>query len=170
MDKRIKILMVVLFSILLISANFSLFSGEKEFSKCPACGHKMEKGKGLAIDHHGKTIHVCGEKCKEAFEKKAADCTCGVTYKCPMNSCNYTSDKDGKCPKCGMALKKAEAKPVYKCTSEGCKFTSDKEGKCPACKTELKKVECEKCSGHKKLHKKHSKLHKSHKEKDCRKK
>ncbi|MCK4888424.1 MAG: hypothetical protein KAS21_05925 [Candidatus Aminicenantes bacterium] len=162
MDKKIKILMVVLFSLLLISANFSLFSGEKDVSKCPACGHKMEKGKGLAFDHHGKTVHVCGEKCKEAFEKKAADCTHSTTYKCPMKACNYTTDKDGKCPHCGMALKKVEAKPVYKCTTEGCKFTSDKEGSCPHCKTDLKKVECS-------HHKADSKLHKAHTKKGCNK-
>ena len=163
MNKRVKILMVVIFSILLISANFSLFSGEKEMSKCPACGHKMEAGKGIAVDHHGKNVHVCGEKCKAAFEKMAAKCTCGVTYKCPMKACNYTSDKEGKCEKCGMVLKKVEAKPVYKCTSEGCKFTSDKEGKCPHCKTDLKKVKCEKCADH-------SKVHKAHTKKDCTKK
>ena len=163
MDKKVKILMVVIFSLLLVSANYSLFSGEKDLSKCPACGHKMEKGKGFTFDHHGKTVHVCGEKCKEAFEKKAADCTHSTTYKCPMEACNYASDKDGKCPKCGMALKKVEAKPVYKCTTEGCKFTSDKEGKCPSCKTDLKKECCSTHTAHK--------GHKTHKTKSgCTKK
>jgi YHS domain-containing protein len=157
MDKKFKILMVVLFSVLLISANYSLFSGEKAMVECAGCGHKMEAGKGVTADHHGKTLHFCGEKCKDAFEKKAADCTCHVKYKCPMKVCNYTSDKDGKCPKCGMALKKVEAKPVYKCTTEGCKFTSDKEGKCPHCKTDLKKAECPKCGDHSKVHKAHKK-------------
>jgi len=154
MDKKIRILMVVVFSILLISANHALFSGEKTMVKCDGCGHEMEMGKGVKADHHGKTLTFCSEKCKEAFEKKAADCTCGVTYKCPMKACEYKSDKDGKCPKCGMALKKVEAKPVYKCTSDGCKFTSDKEGKCPHCKTDLKKAGC--CA-HKCESKKHTK-------------
>ena len=158
MDKKMKVLMVVIFSVLLISANYSLFSGEKEKVKCDGCGHEMEMGKGVKADHHGKSLTFCSEKCKEAFNKKAVECTCGVTYKCPMKACNYSTDKDGKCPKCGMALKKAEAKPVYKCTTDGCKFTSDKEGKCPHCKTDLKKAECKKC----KDHKKHSKLHKEH--------
>ena len=69
MDKRIKIMMVVIFSILLVSANFSLFSGEKEMSKCPACGHKMEAGKGVSVDHHGKKVQVCGENVKRHLKR-----------------------------------------------------------------------------------------------------
>ena len=151
MNNRSKILMVFVFSVLLISANFSLYSGEKEMEKCPSCGQKMEQGKGVSFDHHGKTVHVCSEQCKTAFEKKVKDSASLVTYKCPMDSCNYTSDEDGKCPKCGMALEKVVKKSVYKCTTKGCSYTSDKEGKCPMCKTDLKKVE----SSYHKDHKKH---------------
>ncbi len=125
MDKKIKVLMVVLFSILLVSANFSLFSAEKDCTKCDGCGDKVAKVKDTAVE-----------------------CTCETVYKCPMEACDFTSEKDGKCLKCGMALKKVEAKPVYKCTTDGCKFTSHKEGSCPQCKTELKKIECLKHKAH----------------------
>lgn len=163
MNKRVKILMVVIFSVLLISANFNLFSGEKEFTKCPGCGHNVEKGKGVTADHHGGKLTFCHEKCKDAFVKKTAECNHKATYKCPMEKCNFSSDKDGKCPKCGMALEKVEKKAVYKCTTEGCKFTSDKEGKCPSCKTDLKKECCSTHTAHK--------GHKTHKTKSgCTKK
>lgn len=163
MNKNFKIISVIIFLSLIFAANTSLFSGEKEFVKCPTCGHKMEKGKALEVKHGDKTFYVCGEKCKAAFEKKEGECTHKAVYKCPMKACNYASEKDGKCPKCGMALKKVEAKTVYHCTTEGCKYTSDKAGKCPACKTDLKKKklayskEC--CSGKetKHTHKSHSK-------------
>ncbi len=153
MNKKIKLLMVVVFSVLLVSGSFSLYSGEKDIIKCSGCGQKIENGKGVKVDHHGKTLHFCNEKCKENAKKKSKKCNCGTTYVCPMKSCNYSSDKDGKCPKCGMALKKVEKKSEYKCTTKGCTYKSDKSGKCPKCKTELKKSGC---SHHKDHNKKES--------------
>ncbi|MEI2822068.1 MAG: heavy metal-binding domain-containing protein [Chitinophagaceae bacterium] len=55
-------------------------------------------------------------------------------YTCPMHP-DVTSDKPGKCPKCGMELKeKEQATVVYSCPMkcEGDK-TYDKPGKCPKC-------------------------------------
>ena len=59
-------------------------------------------------------------------------------YACPMHS-DITSDKPGKCPKCGMDLNlsrkeqmKAEAVKLYTCPMHP-DVTSDKSGKCPKC-------------------------------------
>ena len=104
--------------------------------KCTDADMRWKTEKELKWIIMANHFTVCGEKCKGSAGKRRPICTCGVTYECPMKACEYKSEKDGKCPKCGMALKKVEAKPVYKCTSEGCKFTSDKEGKCPHCKTD----------------------------------
>ncbi len=76
-----------------------------------------------------------------------------VAYQCPMKcEGDKTYDKPGKCPKCGMELKKVEAvKTAYQCPMkcEGDK-TYDKPGKCPKCGMELKKVEAKTSSGKKK--------------------
>ncbi len=74
--------------------------------------------------------------------KKAADAkqTAEKTvYTCPMHS-DVVSDKPGKCPKCGMALKavvKTTASFVCPMHSD---VTSDKPGKCPKCGMALKPV------------------------------
>jgi hypothetical protein len=56
-----------------------------------------------------------------------------VSYTCPMHS-DVTSDKAGKCPKCGMNLvaKKTEAKKTFICPMHS-DITSDKAGKCSKC-------------------------------------
>lgn len=61
------------------------------------------------------------------------------TYTCPMHP-DVTSDKPGKCSKCGMALKEKEPAVVaYSCPMkcEGDK-TYDKPGNCPKCGMALK--------------------------------
>ncbi len=61
-------------------------------------------------------------------------------YTCPMHS-EVVSEKEGKCPKCGMELVKknqikASAEKIYVCTM--CKgVTSKKPGKCPKCGMDL---------------------------------
>ncbi len=59
------------------------------------------------------------------------------TYACPMHP-DVTSDRPGKCSKCGMDLKEMPA-VVYACPMkcEGDK-TYDKPGTCPKCGMELK--------------------------------
>ncbi len=68
-------------------------------------------------EYKGKTYYFCCEKCKAAFEKDPEKCleACkdkhkcceeNVSYVCPMKECNVKTDKPGKCPKCGMELKK----------------------------------------------------------------
>ncbi|MEO5891022.1 MAG: heavy metal-binding domain-containing protein [Ferruginibacter sp.] len=59
-------------------------------------------------------------------------------YVCPMHA-DITSNKPGKCSKCGMALVKVKnpAKKTYSCPMHP-EVTSDKPGKCPKCKMDLK--------------------------------
>lgn len=51
-----------------------------------------------------------------------------VVYTCPMHP-EVTSDKPGKCPKCGMTL---VVKQQYTCPMHP-EVVSDKPGKCPKC-------------------------------------
>jgi hypothetical protein len=66
-------------------------------------------------------------------------------YTCPMHP-EVITNKPGKCPKCGMALVKMEAKKtmemksdVYTCPMHS-DVKSDKPGKCPKCGMNLVKV------------------------------
>jgi acetolactate decarboxylase len=63
-------------------------------------------------------------------------------YQCPMKcEGDKTYDKPGKCPVCGMSLRKISQPEVYQCPMkcEGEK-TYDKPGKCPVCGMSLRKV------------------------------
>jgi len=63
-------------------------------------------------------------------------------YQCPMKcEGDKTYDKPGKCPVCGMALRKISEPEVYQCPMkcEGDK-TYDKPGKCPVCGMALQKI------------------------------
>ena len=60
-------------------------------------------------------------------------------YVCPMHP-DVTSDKPGKCSKCGMDLKEkktTETSVVYTCPMHP-EVTSDKPGKCSKCGMDLK--------------------------------
>ena len=64
------------------------------------------------------------------------------TYSCPMHP-EVTSDKPGKCSKCGMDLRlskkeilKREVVNIYSCPMHP-DITSDKPGKCSACGMDL---------------------------------
>jgi len=85
-----------------------------------------------------------------------------ITYACPMHP-EVISNKQGKCPKCGMDLIKSQKEKMkmeemktYVCPMHP-EVTSDKPGKCPKCGMELKeKVKTEivyacpmKCEGDK---------------------
>lgn len=71
-------------------------------------------------------------------------------YTCPMHP-DVTSDKPGKCSKCGMELtEKEQGTVVYSCPMkcEGDK-TYDKPGKCPKCGMALKEQKKDDHSNHK---------------------
>jgi YHS domain-containing protein len=80
---------------------------------CPVCKKKLEKKDDqFKAVYKEKTFYFDNEKCKAEFEKDPEKysqcCKAEVFYVCPMKQCNFKSDKPGKCPKCGMELKKAE--------------------------------------------------------------
>src|SRR5450755_1166831 len=56
----------------------------------------------------------------------------GGVYACPMHP-EVTSDKPGKCPKCGMTLVKTK---MYSCPMHP-EVVSSKPGKCPKCGMDL---------------------------------
>lgn len=59
-----------------------------------------------------------------------------IAFSCPMHP-EITSDKPGKCSKCGMALVKSKNEKVYVCPMHP-DVTSNAPGKCPKCKMALK--------------------------------
>lgn len=78
------------------------------------------------------------EKKEEGKKEEVKECCEGTSYYCSMKECDYKSDKPGKCPKCGMELKKHEPKTVYVCPMKQCKVETDKPGNCPKCGMKLK--------------------------------
>lgn len=61
-----------------------------------------------------------------------------VTYTCPMHP-EVTSDRPGKCPKCGMLLEtKAAKQTVYTCPMHP-EISANEPGKCPKCGMTLEK-------------------------------
>ncbi len=64
-------------------------------------------------------------------------------YVCAMHK-DITSNKPGKCSKCGMDLKKVDAAAkAYSCPMHK-DVTSDKPGKCPKCGMDLTKTKAKK--------------------------
>ena len=96
----------------------------------------------LNAEHH--------EKGKESKFK----CPHEGSYFCAKEECKYSSDKAGKCPHCGVELKKHEHKVAYVCPMKQCKVKSDKPGKCPKCGMALKeKTWCSFLAKKSKMHK-----------------
>lgn len=115
--------------------------GSKEM-KCVVCGHAFTKDAAkFTTDYKGKTYYFANEKCHAEFEKNPGRYAFveEVVYSCPMHP-EETSMKEGKCPKCGMALKKHVYQSYYVCPMSQCNVRSDEPGKCPKCGMELKKV------------------------------
>ena len=79
---------------------------------------------------------------KTTGKKAAATQSAKVLYSCPMHP-EVTSDKPGKCSKCGMDLVKQEKKmATYSCPMHA-EVTSDKPGKCSKCGMDLTKTKKE---------------------------
>ena len=65
-------------------------------------GSKMMIKKGDCMERSGK---MCTDKMKMMDKKKTTKKMAAMMYKCPMHP-EVTSDKPGKCSKCGMDLVK----------------------------------------------------------------
>jgi YHS domain-containing protein len=93
---------------------------------CPVCKTRIDKKDAkFKAEYKGKTFYFASEKCKAEFEKnpeKYAKACCETYYVCPMKQCNVKSDKPGKCPKCGMKLKKVVRH------AEGCEMHTHDKG------------------------------------------
>jgi hypothetical protein len=88
------------------------------------------------------TLTTFAQNAKDTLPKGKTDSAMKTVYTCPMHP-DVTSDKPGKCPKCGMTLvvKKVKAdKAVYTCPMHP-DVVSDKPGKCPKCGMDLVKKE-----------------------------
>ena len=156
MKKVMMFLLLTFFlgSLLIVNIGNGLYADTKsekpckaKIIKCPVSGEVISKdAKKITTEYRGKTYYFCCEKCKAEFEKNpekyTKSCTHQDVYYCPKDGCKYKSDKPGKCPKCGVELKKHVHKVTYVCPMEKCNFKSEKPGKCPKCGMELKKMEC----------------------------
>lgn len=99
-------------------------------------------------DHAEHSQHE--EKAKEVSQEKSSvkESFYQVVYVCSMHP-EVTSDKPGKCPKCGMKLEKKQVLMAYVCPEPQCEYQKASPGECPDDKKELVKVElrthCPKC-------------------------
>jgi ribosomal protein S27AE len=79
-----------------------------------------------------------GPSCMDHDKMPSKASSGGVSYTCPMHP-DVTSDKPGKCPKCGMFLEaKAMEKTTYTCPMHS-EVKLDQPGKCPKCGMSLEK-------------------------------
>ncbi len=86
------------------------------------------------------TVVTFAQNAKDSLPKGKTDTATKTVYTCGMHP-EVTSDKPGRCPKCGMGLvaKKVKADaPIYTCSMHP-DVISDKPGKCPKCGMDLVK-------------------------------
>ncbi len=110
---------VILFAFMVVTVT-PITAAEKKAEDtqkcCPVCKKELTTTPTqFKSEYKGKTIYFETQKCKTEFdkdpEKYMKNCeAAAVSYACPMKVCDYKTDKPGKCPKCGMDLKKVEAK------------------------------------------------------------
>ncbi len=85
-------------------------------------------GRGMGMTTAEQTVsHAVGQQ---------APMPAGL-YACPMHP-EVRSNKEGKCPKCNMALVKQQAQEIYTCPMHP-EVVSNKAGSCPKCKMTLVK-------------------------------
>ena len=123
MKHLIKVFFVLIVVSFLLAPFSALEAADKKAEKaekhcCPMSEKKIDKEKAkFKVEYKGKTYYFCCEEGKAAFEKdpekylkegkdKTSCCEEKVVYVCPMKQCSVKTDKPGKCPKCGMDLKK----------------------------------------------------------------
>ena len=79
---------------------------KKEKTEVAPCAKKVEKKTSAEYATKEKKADKANKEC----DKKKTDAT-AVAYQCSMKcEGDKTYDKPGKCPKCGMELKKMEVK------------------------------------------------------------
>ena len=116
-------------------------------------GLSMENGMGMLTKGHalsedfgpgfgrGMAMTTNEQSASHAIGQKAAlpvpIPTQGGLYSCPMHP-EVKSDKEGKCPKCNMALVKQQPVDIYACPMHP-EVVSNKAGSCPKCKMALVK-------------------------------
>ncbi len=109
--KQLKVLTVFLAICFVLVISGIAQQQTDETVTCTVGGKEMKKSEvKITHEYKGKTYYFCCAKCKEAFIKnpekytqKKADMK--EIYTCPMHP-DVKSDKPGKCPECGMKLKK----------------------------------------------------------------
>src|SRR5712664_1459350 len=86
------------------------------------------------------TMATFAQSTKDTLPKGKPDTATKTVYTCGMHP-EITSDKPGRCPKCGMGLvaKKVKADKQYYTCSMHPEVISDKPGKCPKCGMDLVK-------------------------------
>jgi len=136
MAKHSKILTTFLvFSFVFVLAGIAQ-QQEKDTAVCPMCSKEMKKSEAkVTCEYKGKTYYFCCEKCKEKFMKKLEKCShekaeMKAIYTCPMHP-EVKSHKPGKCPTCGMELKKKMVAKEYKHVHIYKTKKSIKEACCP---------------------------------------
>ncbi len=123
----------------------------------PVCGMRVDPAKSAgSFEHKGTTYHFCGLRCLEKFKsdpdgflnraaaKSAAAksiapapvAASAPRYTCPMHP-EIQQDRQGSCPKCGMALEPvAPIQPVskteYVCPTHP-QIVRSEPGNCPIC-------------------------------------
>ncbi|MDI6802727.1 MAG: heavy metal-binding domain-containing protein [Bacteroidota bacterium] len=146
------LLVVVLVSVSILFAQTETKKTDAAIEKQKACCPSDKAAKTKAKSE-GKTSD-CTSKDATHKHDGNSDCMKKETtknismYSCPMHP-EITSDKEGKCSKCGMALtKKAMPKAVTKSETHAEMYVcpmhpeekSDKPSKCSKCGTNLKKI------------------------------
>ena len=97
-------------------------------------GPGMGRGMGMTTAEQNVS-HAVGQKAPMPVPVSIP--TQSGFYSCPMHP-EVKSDKEGKCPKCGMALVKQQPVEVYACPMHP-EVVSTKAGSCPKCKMALVK-------------------------------
>lgn len=137
--KKSNLLMCICIIVSLVFA-FGAYAADKhegcKGGMCPVCKAKVDKAKTqFKSEYNGRVYYFATDKCKAEFDKNpenfAKNCSYKIDYVCPMKECKVTSDKPGKCPKCGMELKKTEAESCCVKDAKGC-CSAKKEGCCSA--------------------------------------
>jgi P-type Cu+ transporter len=121
----------------------------------PVCGMTIDREKAVGpVRHEGREVYFCSQSCREKFESEPEryvagshphspsdetdDGTTGTegVWVCPMDP-EVRETKPGACPKCGMALERADVPHVAERTEWTCpmhpEVIRDSPGNCPIC-------------------------------------